>query len=144
VVLVAIFFTPPAWGLSREVRYPEIFFPKSFNQKTADQIHRVLRGDKLDFQGGLISYWEPQWSTTLVYGGDTRALKAFLAELSAVPGMHVKVSFSKDLSKETGSALRAGSWWVKYSHVTPNVVTVRINLAASGIDPSELELWSKD
>jgi hypothetical protein len=133
---------PTAWALSEEVTHPKIFFPKPFDEKKAEQIHRALRGEKLGFQGGLISYWEPTWSTTLVYGGDTAALQTLLKDLSAVAGMRVKVSFSKDLSKETGSALRAGSWWVKYSHVTPDVLTVRINLAAKEIDPSQLELWA--
>jgi hypothetical protein len=42
--------------------------------------------------------------------------------------------------KETGSALSAGSWWVKYSHVTPDVITIRISLAAADLDMSRLDL----
>src|SRR5439155_5374953 len=112
---------------------------KGYDQQKAEQVLRVLRGEKLIFRGGLISYWSPDWSTTLVYGGDTKALNAFLMELSSLSGLRVKVSFSKDLDRESGSALRSGSWWVKYSHVTPDVLTVRINLAAAEIDPAQFE-----
>jgi hypothetical protein len=88
----------------------------------------------------LISYWEPAWSTTLVYGGNTKTLNDFLGELRQIPGFHVKVTLARDLSKETGSALQAGSWWVKYSHVTPDTLTVRVNLASAEINLEQLEL----
>jgi hypothetical protein len=145
---VAVAFTAlvsvvkPVFALSVALDHPEIFFPKQYDQRKAEQALQVLRSKKLIFRGGLISYWPPDWSTTLVYGGNTKALNAFLTELSGVPGLRVKVSFSRDLDKESGSALRSGSWWVKYSHVTPDVLTVRINLAAAEIVPDQLEMWS--
>ena len=100
----------------------------------------VLRSDRFKYLGGLTSYWEPEWSTTLVYEGDGKALAAFLAALNEVKGMNVRLTFSADLSKETGSALQAGSWWVKYSHTMPNTITVRINLAAEALGRDRFEL----
>ena len=90
--------------------------------------------------GGLTSYWEPKWSTTLVYQGDGQALTTFLSALNAVKGMSLRLTFSSDLSKETGSALQAGSWWVIYSHTMPDTITVRINLAAQSLGGDQFEL----
>lgn len=104
----------------------------------------VLRSDKFKYLGGLTSYWEPEWSTTLVYGGDGQALATFLAALNEVNGISVRLTFSPDLSKETGSALQAGSWWVKYSHTMPDTITVRIDLAAEALGRDRFELkWPK-
>jgi hypothetical protein len=129
-----------AWALSEMLHAPRIFWPKGYDQKKAEQVQAVLRSDKFAFRGGLISYWEPQWSTTVVYGGNTKSLNAFMRELRRIPGIRVKVTLSQDLSKETGSALQAGSWWVKYSHVTPDTLTVRINLASPEIDSEQIDL----
>ena len=52
----------------------------------------------------------------------------------------MRLTFSRDLSKETGSALQAGSWWVIYSHTMPDTVTVRINLAAPSLGGNKFEL----
>jgi hypothetical protein len=129
-----------AHGLSLELKSPSIFWPKGYDKNRADKVLHILQDKKLSFLGGLTSYWEPDFSTTLVYGGDTKSLKGFISQLRQVPGLHVKLTFSNDLSRETGSALRAGSWWVKYSHVTPDTLTIRINLAAKEIDLEKLVL----
>jgi hypothetical protein len=68
------------------------------------------------------------------------ALTTFLAALNEVKGMRVRLTFSSDLSKETGSALQAGSWWVKYSHTMPDTITVRINLGAQSLGGDKIEL----
>jgi hypothetical protein len=54
--------------------------------------------------------------------------------------MSVRLTFSSDLSKETGSALQAGSWWVIYSHTMPDTITVRVNLAAQSWSGGQFEL----
>lgn len=137
VVAVAVL---PALALSRSLPEPEIFFPKDYDTNRAEQVHSVLRSEKLKYLGGLVSYWEPEWSTTLVYDGDGQALTAFLAALNGVSGITVRLTFSNDLSKETGSALQAGSWWVTYSHTMPDTVTVRLNLAAEALGRDKFEL----
>jgi hypothetical protein len=76
----------------------------------------------------------------LAYEGDGQALTTFLAALNGVNGMSVRLTFSSDLSKETGSALQPGSWWVKYSHTMPDTITVRINLAADALGRDRFEL----
>ena len=129
-----------AFGLSEGLPEPKIGFPKEFDAKRAEQLEAVLRSDKYKYLGGLTSYWPPDWGTTLVYGGDGKSLEGFLAAMSGVKGMAVRVTFSPDLSKETGSALKAGSWWVVYSHATPDVITVRVNLSAEELGGAEFAL----
>jgi hypothetical protein len=100
----------------------------------------VLRSKEFKYLNGLTSYWPPEWPTTLVYDGNAEKLHAFIAALNKVGGVTVRLTFSRDLSKETGSALSAGSWWVKYSHTTPDTITVRINLAAESLGRDQFEL----
>lgn len=140
VSLVAMTTIHRAFGLSVSLPKPEIFFPKGCDTNRAEQIQAVLRAKDLKYLGGLTSYWEPEFSTTLVYDGDAGRLSAFLGALNQVTGLTVRLTFSEDLSKETGSALVAGSWWVKYSHTAPDTITVRINLAAETLGRSKFEL----
>ncbi|MGO8927051.1 MAG: hypothetical protein ACLQU3_09210 [Limisphaerales bacterium] len=140
VAVVAAVSVQQAFGLSRSLPRPEIYFPQGYDTNRAEQVDSVLRSDKFRYLGGLVSYWEPEWSTTLVYDGDAQALATFLAALNEVRGISVRLTFSSDLSKETGSALQAGSWWVKYSHTMPDTITVRINLAAETLGRDKFEL----
>jgi hypothetical protein len=129
-----------AFCLSLRLPQPEIFFPKGYDTNRAGQVLSLLRSDRFKYLGGLTSYWEPEFSTTLVYDGDGKALKTFLAALNEVRGMSVRLTFSSDLSKETGSALQAGSWWVKYSHTMPDTITIRVNLAVEALGRDRFEL----
>lgn len=63
-----------------------------------------------------------------------------LDALSRVPDMRVRLTFGRDLARESGTGHSVGDWWVMYSHVTPDTVAVRVNLAAGHIDVSQLEL----
>jgi hypothetical protein len=108
------------------------FRPEHGAQFPADPFSAELRRET--------SHWEPEWSTTLVYDGDAKILNGFLAELNRIEGFQIRITVSPDLSKETGSALQAGSWWVKYSHTAPDTVTVRINLAAEKLRGDLLEI----
>jgi hypothetical protein len=128
-------------ALSEYLRSPKIFFPKAFDAKKGEEIVKVLSKKESRFLDGLVSYWQPQWSTTLAYGGDTSALNAQLADLSRVPGMRVKVTLAPDLAKEVGTGHQVGNWWVKYKHTAPDVLEVRINLASKELDFGKLELW---
>jgi hypothetical protein len=130
-----------ALALSEQLHEPKIRFPKGYNANRGQQITDVLKKPESKFLDGMISYWEPDWATTLVYGGDTKALQTQLADLGRIHGLKVKVTLSRDLSKETGSALQAGSWWVKYRHTAPDVLEVRVNLASDQIELKQLELW---
>ncbi len=125
---------PRGLALSIALTEPSIYFPQGHATNQADQILSVLRSDRFKFLGGLTSYWPPQFSTTLVYTGDAKGLKAFLSALKKISGLNVNLTYSRDLSKETGSALQAGSWWVIYSHTEPDAVTVRVNLADRQLD----------
>jgi len=138
--VTAVLSIQPAFGLSMSLPTPEIYFPKGYDTNRAQQVESVLHSNKFKYLGGLVSYWEPEFSTTLVYDGDAPALTAFLAALNEVHGISVRLTFSSDLSKETGSALQAGSWWVRYSHTMPDTLTIRINLAAAALGGEKFEL----
>jgi len=140
IALAIAALTLPVFALSRSLPEPEIHFPKGYDTNRADQIHAALRSDKFKYLGGLVSYWEPEWGTILVYDGDAGTLTTFLGKLNEIKGVAVRVMFSNDLSKETGGALQAGSWWVKYSHTAPDTITVRINLAAKTLGGEKFEL----
>src|SRR5258708_2436798 len=99
-----------ASALSEQLHSPRILFPKDYDQTRPVAILSVLQDKRFKFQTGLISYWVPDWSTTLVYSGDNKNLTTFLNDLAHIQGLRVRVTFSKDTSKETGSALVAGSW----------------------------------
>src|SRR6185295_12290746 len=103
------------------------------------QVHRVLNSDGFKFMEGMTSYWEPKWPTTLAYDGDAHALSAFIKALNEIPAINVRLTLSRDLSKESRGSLVAGSWWVEYSHTTPAILTVRINLAAEPLAPEKFE-----
>ena len=133
MVLLAATTAHFAFALSHGLPRPEIFFPKGYDTSRTERLHSVLRSEKFKYLGGLTSYWEPKWSTILVYEGDGKTLEGFLGSLNEIDGINVRLTFSADLSKETGSALQAGSWWAVYSHTMPDTITVRINLAAESL-----------
>ena len=139
-LLVLLLGVASVYALSVERNSPGIDYPKNFDKETAKAIDAVLTDKQFHYLNGLTSYWEPKFETTLVYDGDVASLNNFIARMTAVHGIRVHLTFSHDLSKETGSALSAGSWWVLYSHVTPDVVTIRINLAATKLANLEITL----
>jgi hypothetical protein len=131
-----------AFGIHMVLHNPTIVFPNGYDTNRAEQLKSVLGSDKVKFLGG--DAWDNDFGNqpgaTLVYGGDAQSLTAFLAALNEVKGISVRLTFSSDLSKETGSALQAGSWWVQYSHAMPDTITVRINLAAESLGRDKFEL----
>jgi len=131
-----------AFGMHMVLHGPTISFPNGYDTNRAEQVRSVLGSDRFKFLGG--DAWDNDFGqppgAILVYGGDSRSLTAFLAALNEIKGISVRLTFSRDLSKETGSALQAGSWWVIYSHATPDTVTVRINLAAEALGRDKFEL----
>ena len=140
MVGLAVLPATPLLALSLNRESPQIHFPHKYDEKRAENLSAVISSEKFHYLGGLTSFWEPEWITTLVYEGDANSLNSFLADLNRVEGLLVRITFSPDLSKETGSALQAGSWWLIYSHVTPDTVTVRLNLAAETLKGDTLEI----
>ena len=129
LIVVAV-FADRAYGLSETLREPKLFFPKNYDSERAKAVEQVLRSKQFRYVDGMTSYWPDKWPTTLVYEGNAESLSKFISALNDVSDITLRLTFSMDLAKETGSAMRAGSWWVKYAHTEPNVITIRINLAA--------------
>jgi hypothetical protein len=140
-VLIAIAFgAQDGFGLSETLHTPKIFWPKNYDTNKAEQVHRVLNSTNFHYLEGMTSYWEPKWSTTLVYDGDAKTLSAFITALNAINGIDVRLTFSRDLSAEAHSSLPAGTWWVEYSHTRPDTMTIRVNLAAEFLKGDKFEL----
>jgi hypothetical protein len=87
----------PAIALSVALATPEIKYPTGFDKATAAAIEKVLTDKQFKYVDGLYSHWPPAWGTTLVYGGDAKALESMIAALSRVEGIRVRITFSKDL-----------------------------------------------
>ena len=128
-----------AMALSMELHSPEIFFPKSFDKEKAALIDAAISDKEFKFKEGLTSYWEPKFQTTLAYDGDVKGLNSMMARLSLIKGVHVAVTYSEDLAKETHGFPPAGNWWVIYDHTKPETVTVRVNLAGKGMDRGQIK-----
>jgi hypothetical protein len=138
--LFLLMLAPGALALSVELHDPNIFFPKSYDRNKAELITAVLSDKTFKFKEGLTSYWEPRFETTLAYNGDTAALNAMIARLSLIKGIHVAVSFSDDLSKETHGFPPSANWWVSYEHTHPDTLTLRVNLASKQMDRAQVKL----
>jgi hypothetical protein len=139
-ILILSLAARTSFALSEELHDPRIFFPKSFDAQKATLMNAALTDKQFKFKEGLTSYWEPKFSTTLAYDGDTAALNAMLSRLSQIKGIRVALTFSKDLGKETHGFPPAGNWWVVYDHTAPNTLTIRVNLAAKDINADQLKL----
>src|SRR5690349_8281655 len=105
--------TGTALALSEELHSPTLFFPKGYDTNRAEKILAVLGStNQFDFRGGMTSYWEPKFQTTLVYNGSAAQLNAQVAALDAIEGVRVHVEYSDDL--KTAKVLPSGSWTVEY------------------------------
>ena len=100
-LLLLSLISSSAFALSEELHDPHLFFPRPYDKEKAALINAALSDKDFKFKEGLTSYWEPKFETTLAYDGDTAALNAMIARLSLIKGIHVAVTFSDDLSKET-------------------------------------------
>lgn len=131
-----------AFGMHIALHAPTIMFPNFSETNRAEQVQYVLGSDRFKFLGG--DAWDNDFGqspgTILVYDGDSRSLTAFLAALNEIKGLGVRLTFSRDLGKETGTQVPTGSWWVEYSQAKPDTVTVRVNLAAESLGRAKFEL----
>ena len=135
VTLGFVSIQPRAFALSEALREPSIFFPQGYDTNRAQKIVSVLRAtNNFEYLGGVTSYWEPRFATTLVYSGSSDSLKSLIRALDGIEQVRVHVTYSDNLSKEAGGALQAGSWWVQYAHTMPNTVEIRVNRAAKGFE----------
>src|SRR5436305_9306097 len=87
--------TGRVWALSEELYAPGIFFPKGFDTNRAEKILGVLRStNQFEFRGGMTSYWEPKFQTTLVYSGSPAQLNSFITALDAIEGVRTHIVYS--------------------------------------------------
>ena len=143
-LLLLSLISSSAFALSEELHDPHLFFPRPYDKEKAALINAALSDKDFKFKEGLTSYWEPKFETTLAYDGDTAALNAMIARLSLIKGIHVAVTFSDDLSKETHGFPPSSNWWVSYEHTHPDTLTLRVNLASKEIDRGKIKLPAEE
>lgn len=131
-----------AFGMHLALHAPTLLFSSFSDTNRAEQVQSVLGSDRFKFLGG--DAWDSDFGqspgATLIYGGDSQSLRAFLGALNDIKGISLRLAFSRDLSKGAGTALPAGSWWVEYSQAKPDAVTVRVNLASESLGRDKFEL----
>jgi len=132
---------------------PNIDFDTGVDQKLVEALRRVVGDKRFQFLGGgQYMGWGPEHdSTSLLYGGDTKALAEFLSRLNRAPGLQVTVRLVHDISSELipeqpdfavidGGELKikyrakpVPSWEAEYYKHPGDRIEVSINLAAKGI-----------
>lgn len=113
-------------GVGGDLCHPSLSFRSDTPPAVRTQVMKVVSDKKYGFiRGSFVN-----WSTRLIYGGDTQSLSEFIAALSQIPGHHVKVSFSR--------GLKEGSWETRH-HSQP-AFKIIVNLNAKTIDLEKLVL----
>lgn len=137
IITLLIAVTSTALALSMKLSAPAINFPKDYDVAKAERIHAVLRQEKFKFVDGLHSYWEPNWGTTIVYGGQMDSLNEFLQELQQLKDVSLEVEFLKTRS--------VGLWELHYGHTKRDTLRVVVNLEADTLNLAKLKLpaWNK-
>lgn len=86
------------------------------------------------------------WNTNLYYAGDTASLNDFLADLAAVEGTTIRVSFSKE-SKNAEPAFGGAEsqrgpcqWSIQHSGFDPATFNISIFLGDGKVDIGQLNL----
>lgn len=129
ILATIVAFSPsPALALAGTLRHPSISLAPTFPQEVRRQIMSALHHPDCKFIHG--NYLN--WFTTLHFGGDTKALNGFLAELVKCPGVSLQISFNQDLPM-------AGDWTVQHGGRN-GAFTILINLKSKQISPAALEI----
>ncbi len=135
--LVALALAPlVASALSREIGR-DIEFPKDYDPVKAEAIRKVIRNERFEFRGGIVSYWPPDWGTRLSFEGDAGSLNEFMSELRQLPGISVRLILYRGRNDELR---RDTSWQLDYSHARPNQLAVYLNLNSTKLDFFQINL----
>ena len=115
----------------------DIDFPKGFDPARAEAIRSVIRDQRFEFVGGIVSHWEPDFGTRLSFKGDAASLNEFFAALRKLPGIGLRVVLYRGRNDELR---RDTAWQLDFSHARPEQLTVYLNLNAEGIDFGQVKL----
>ena len=128
--------TLTALALAGTLTKPGVALPSNFPKDAHQQIAAALRHPDCKFLTGNFV----NWHTTLLYGGDTRALNQFLAALAKCPGVTLRVTFVAD--PVPGATC---DWVVEHSAGEPltapeNSFQIRVNLKSERVRRAEVLL----
>jgi hypothetical protein len=133
--------TTRVFGLGGTLTSPSLSVAASSGRDGADWI-KVLSDKKYKFVvGDFINS-----TTNLYYAGGADSLSAFLADLAAVPGTEIQVTFSKESKTASSSFGGEGSptgpcqWQIQHLGFIPTMFNVTIYLGDGKIDISKLSL----
>ena len=117
-----------SFGLAGDLTRPALAFPKGFPESAQTNILKALQPTDCKFIGGTFL----NSSTTLKYGGDTRALNLFLEGLVKCSGAILSVRFQTESDSEDCD------WLLTHSALQPGRFTVHLNLKSSHINLDDL------
>ena len=119
-----------SFGLAGDLTKPALAFPKGFPESAQTNILSAIQRTDSKFIGGNFL----NSSTTLKYGGDTRALNLFLEGLVKCPGVILSMRF------DTESDSDDCHWLLTHSALQPGRFTVHVNLKSSHIKLDDLTI----
>ena len=121
-------FPISGFGLSSPIDR-DINFTKGYDSKRAEAIRTVIRQERFQFLGGIVSYWDPDYGTRLSYTGDAASLNDFIASVRKLEGISMRVILYQGRDDE---GRRDSAWQLDYSQARPDEVTIYLNLNAPG------------
>jgi hypothetical protein len=128
--MLLLVFPGLVYALSRQIGR-DIEFAKDYDKAKADAIRAVIRQERFQFVGGVVSYWPPDWGTRLSFEGDATSLNDFITELRNLKGISLRLVLYKGRNDELR---RDSTWQLDYSHARPDELTVYLNLNSTNID----------
>ena len=131
-----LFQISPAFALSTNIGR-DINFPKNYDPKKAEAIRAVIRDERFEFVGGIVSYWQPDFGTRLSFEGDTASLNDFFSALRALHGISLRLVLYHGRNDELR---RDSSWQLDFSQAHPDELTIYVNLNSARLDFEKLKL----
>jgi hypothetical protein len=122
--------TGSVWALSAPINR-DINFPKEYDATKAAAIRSVIQNERFKFVDGIVSYWPPDFGTTLSFAGNAKDVSDFLAALCALHEVSVRLVLFRGRNDELR---RDSTWQLYFSQNHPNELAVHVNLNATGLE----------
>jgi hypothetical protein len=137
-LLVAVLLAFPGAGFALSTPIDrDISFPKDYDPARAEAIRSVIRDERFQFVGGIVSHWPPDFGTRLSFTGDAKSLNDFFAALRKLPGIELHLILYRGRNDELR---RDSAWQLDFSQAKPGQLAVYLNLNAEGLDFSQVKL----
>jgi len=128
-LMVALIAPVKTHAMAGELKEPGLAWLAATADTLRTRVATILNDKDCKFLGGHFI----NASTTLEYGGRTDSLNRLLSRVAECEGVRVKVSFTQEN--------RSVAWTVRHNAWSePTCLFVRVNLAASVIEATHLEM----